>query len=310
MKWMQQLKKKFRKAAVLALVGILFAGNAGCSKPAEEGYNIFFKNESGTKLLSVKYETNTTGETALVKELIEQMQHPDKKAGCVGLMPAYVSLDRIEILTSTANLYFDKGYNDMPSEAELLLRAGLVKTVTQVPGVQYVQIYVEEVAAQYSDGRNMGRLDADDFIDDSVSGMDSIEWRNVQFYYANSLGDKLVRKSERIAYSKNVSIEKVVMERLIQGPSGDDLRETLPAGLKLLSISVSDGVCYVNLDSSFMTEMVNVSSEIPVYSIVNTLCSLNGIRAVQIMINGDSTKMYRETVPLDSNLTFNRELVG
>ena len=80
-------------------------------------------------------------------------------------------------------------------------------------------------------------------------------------YYADKLGDKLVKTSVAVAYSKNVSLEKMVVERLIKGPSDTSVYATLPTDLKLLNISVSNRVCYVNLSTTFLTEMVNVSNE-------------------------------------------------
>lgn len=295
---------------IILILAVSILGIVGCSKKEETGYDIFYKNGAGNQLISVKYESGTKNTLELVRELIDRMNAIQKKSKYICLMPEYVVVENVTLETDIVSVYFNKGYNDMPDDAELLLRAGLVKTITQIPEVRYVQIYVEDVVAQYSDGKNMLLLEADDFVDDSVGGMASIEWREVDLYYANSLGDKLVRKRQKIAYSKNVSLEKVVMERLISGPSDNDSEPTLPSNLKLLSISVIDGVCYVNLDSSFLTEMVNVSSELPVYSIVNTLCSLKGIDYVQIMINGDTTKAYRDTVSLDSNLQFNRDIIG
>lgn len=305
------LFKRLKNILCITLIlAVSIPGIVGCSKKEETGYDIFYKNGAGNQLISVKYESGTKNTLELVRELIDRMNAIQKKSKYICLMPEYVVVENVTLETDIVSVYFNKGYNDMPDDAELLLRAGLVKTITQIPEVRYVQIYVEDVVAQYSDGKNMLLLEADDFVDDSVGGMASIEWREVDLYYANSLGDKLVRKRQKIAYSKNVSLEKVVMERLISGPSDNDSEPTLPSNLKLLSISVIDGVCYVNLDSSFLTEMVNVSSELPVYSIVNTLCSLKGIDYVQIMINGDTTKAYRDTVSLDSNLQFNRDIIG
>ena len=87
------------------------------------------------------------------------------------------------------------------------------------------------------------------------------------------------------------------------------MQATVPATIKVLDITVNERVCYVNLDASFLTEMVNVSAELPVYSIVNTLCSLPGIDSVKILVNGKTTEVYRETVKINGNLTFNYDIV-
>lgn len=126
-------------------------------------------------------------------------------------------------------------------------------------------------------------------------------------YFANQKGDKLVKDNVSVAYSRSVSVERVIVEQLINGPDIASCSKTLPSGMKLLSISVTDGTCYVNLDSSFLNEMVNVSDTIPIYSIVNSLCELSEIDNVQILVNGDSKKTFRESISLDSTFEMNTE---
>lgn len=56
---------------------------------------------------------------------------------------------------------------------------------------------------------------------------------------------------------------------------------------KIINILTKDGICYVNLDSSFLTVVNNVSTEVAVYSIVNSLVELDNINKVQILVNGE-----------------------
>ena len=70
---------------------------------------------------------------------------------------------------------------------------------------------------------------------------------------------------------------------------------------KIINILTKDGICYVNLDSSFLTVVNNVSTEVAVYSIVNSLVELDNINKVQILVNG-------EVPPTFSNSTFERYL--
>lgn len=281
------------------------AANSG-----ESEYKIYYKNASGDKLVEVEYNAESTGKLELVRELIEQLHKRQKQSDIVVAKPEYVRYDRVELKNNIANVFFDKGYNDMDNAQEVMYRAALVKTITQVSGIEYVQVYVENTAAQYSNGTPIGLISASDFVDDSDEAVVSVEWKEISLYYTDKLGDKLIKKQETIAYSKNVSLEKMVMEKLIKGPSDAGLAATLPSNLKLLNITVNDGVCYVNLDSVFLTEMVNVSNEIPIYSIVNSLCSLSGINSVRIMINGDTSKTFRESISLDNNFKFNRDLIA
>ena len=48
-----------------------------------------------------------------------------------------------------------------------------------------------------------------------------------------------------------------------------------------------DGICYVNLDETFLAVVNNVSTDVSVYAIVNSLVELSSVNKVQILINGE-----------------------
>ncbi len=292
-------------SAVCAVVVILLTG---CSGNSGTSYDIYYKNTNGDKLIKNEYTTQTTDTESLIYELFEQMGKNLKKSDCVTLTPDNVNMEKVEIVQNVAYVYFNKEYDSMGAVDELLFRAGVVKLFTQIDGIEYVRFFVDGSAASYKDGSRIGLMSPSDFVDDTNENLDSVEWRTVTLYFANKLGTQLVTKSESIAVGKSTSLEKILVETLIKGPSDSNMSQTLPTDLKVLSVSVSDGVCYVNLSSVFITEMVNVSSEIPIYSIVNTLCLLDNVNSVRIMINGDSTRSYRETISLEGAFYFNADI--
>ncbi|MBD5461192.1 MAG: GerMN domain-containing protein, partial [Lachnospiraceae bacterium] len=67
--------------------------------------------------------------------------------------------------------------------------------------------------------------------------------------------------------------------------------------------------CYVNLDQTFLTQIYNVTPDVTIYSIVNSLTELANIQKVQILINGESNLTYREiyafTTIFERNLDIN-----
>ena len=112
---------------------------------------------------------------------------------------------------------------------------------------------------------------------------------------------------KRQVYESSYSIEKDVINRLIQGPFEDEYFRTLPANLQVISISVKDKICYVNFDSSFLTDALSIDGNLIVYSIVNSLTELPDIQRVQIMVDGDSNIVFRDislSSPLERNLNY------
>ena len=96
------------------------------------------------------------------------------------------------------------------------------------------------------------------------------------------------------------------MEQLIKGTTESECYQSIPSNTKLLSISVVDRICYVNLSQEFM---VNAKSNVTIYSIVNSLSGLEGIDGVKILVNGNSNLMYRDVISLDTVFHMNNELV-
>ena len=79
--------------------------------------------------------------------------------------------------------------------------------------------------------------------------------------------------------------------------------------MKLISISTKDGICYVNLDNTFLTGTVNTIEAIPIYAIVDSLAELPNVNKVQILINGETNKKYREAISLDTFFERNLDLI-
>ena len=79
-----------------------------------------------------------------------------------------------------------------------------------------------------------------------------------------------------------------MVDEILAGPSGKiaGLYPTVNPDVKILSVMTKDGICYVNLDASFSNVVNNVSSDVAIYSIVNSLTELTNVHHVQILVNG------------------------
>ena len=66
-------------------------------------------------------------------------------------------------------------------------------------------------------------------------------------YFTNESGDGLTAEQRNIYYSTNVPLERVVVEQLVKGPAQAGHYAVLPPELKILSVTVSEGICYVIL---------------------------------------------------------------
>jgi germination protein M len=154
-------------------------------------------------------------------------------------------------------------------------------------------------------GSPVGLMSADQFINNDGNEINTYELIKVKLYFANEDGDKLIAAYREKHYSTNTPLERFVVEEIIAGPSGQiaGLYPTVNSDTKIISVSTRDGICYVNLDSSFMTVVNNVSTEVAIYSIVNSLAELSNINKVQILINGEVPASFSAST-YERNLDF------
>ena len=104
-------------------------------------------------------------------------------------------------------------------------------------------------------------------------------------------------------------MERGVVEQLISGPITEGAYPTIPPETKLISISTKDGICYVNLDNGFLGQGYDVTEAVPIYSIVNSLTGITGISRVQILVNGETNLVYRESIRFDTIFERNLDII-
>lgn len=280
---------------------------AGCgpkeqpeANPAEGRYAVYYLSASATKLIPVIYETETKGATELAMELYQQMLSVPAQVECQPALPAKVTCQNVSLSNGILYLYFDDNYSAMEGSHEILCRAALVKTLTQIEGVDYVNIYIGDQPLMDSTGNPVGSMMATDFVESSGKDVNSYQHASLVLYFANEKGDKLIETHSDVLYSSNLSMEKLVMEQLIKGPSSEGVYPAVPPNTKVLGVTVSDNICYLNLDSGFLESGLNVKGYIPIYSIVNSLAELSTVNKVQITVNGSKDVLFMDTISLDA----------
>ena len=157
-------------------------------------------------------------------------------------------------------------------------------------------------------GKMVGTMYAESFVENPGEQINTIQNTNLTLYFSNQAGDGLVKETRRVHYSSNISLEKLIMEQLLEGPESKNARSAIPSGTKLMSVSLVDGVCYVSFDENFKNQDYSVNEAIVIYSIVDSLSELSSISKVQISVNGDTSGVYRDSFKLadmyDRNLDY------
>ncbi|MBD5523870.1 MAG: GerMN domain-containing protein [Lachnospiraceae bacterium] len=304
---------RIRTVVWLVIVSALFCAACGSESQPESGkvYNIYYVNNDETKTLAREYVSETEESQELLAELLGQLGEIPSKFEYKAPLASGFGLIGYTIDNGQITMNFDEHYKEMDRVREVLMRAAIVRTVTQVSEISYVSFMVQGEPLTDSSGNAIGTMSADLFIDNAGNEINAYEKVNLHLYFANEDGTGLVEENRRnVVYSSNISLEKLVVEKLIEGPMAEGAYPTVNPETKVISVTIKDGICYVNLNEDFLNQTYNVGAEVTIYSLTNSLVELSNVNKVQISINGETNVAYRENVALSSVFERNLDLLA
>lgn len=294
----------------LVMVAVLCLCTACAGRNAKQegiAYRIYYVSNDETKIVEREYVSGTTDTEEMIGEMLGQLAAVSEKMEYETPLASEVSVIGHTLDSGLLTLNFDQNYKNLFGIREILVRASIVRTVTQLPEVERVAFTVEGEQLTDQMGTAVGIMSADTFIENAGNEINAYEKVNLRLYFANETGDRLVEENRRnVVYNSNISLEKLVVEKLVEGPAVEGIYPTINPATKIISVTVKDGTCYVNLNSDFLNQPYNVVSDVTIYSITNSLVELPNVNRVQISIDGETNLSYRENMSL--NTVFERSL--
>lgn len=312
------MEKRMKRAghfftAAALIMGMLFCTACGNRQQAQEGvsYKIYYVNNEETKIVEREYVSATTDGGLLLEELLGQLAHISEKMEYETLLEKEISVEGHTLDNGLLTLDFDESYKNLRGTREILARASIVRTLTQIPGVERMAFTVMGEQLTDAVGAAVGVMAADTFIENAGNEINAYEKVDLKLYFANESGDSLVEENRRnVVYNSNISLEKLVVEKLVEGPMTEGAYPTINPTTKIVSVTVKDGTCYVNLNNDFLNQPYNVASDVTIYSITNSLAELSNVNRVQIAVNGESNISYRENMSLNNVFERNLDILG
>lgn len=303
--------KRFISACLLlVLATAVFL--AGCHKdkatvtPGEGEIVIYYSNASCSRLISKIYTPQHEQTVELARELYAKMQ----EGGYEDTIPAVaadITISDISLSGNTMSIALQGPWDTMRAPNRMLFLAAVTRTLTQLKDVDGILFTMNGEALTDESGNMIGVLRSASFVDNAVDNPEDYREAVIALYFANEAMDGLVKVERTVVYRSSSSMERIVVEQLLRGPEDSGAKASLPNTASLLSINVRDGVCYVNFDSKFITEVLGSYDYVPVYSVVNSLTELPNVDKVQISINGSSETGFQRDI-LSFAIPFTRNM--
>ncbi len=305
--------KKAEKIIFLILFLAALICACGRQQEAKPGkvYNVYYINSDETAIAPYEYVTETTDREELIDELLEQLRTGSERLKYKAPLTDKFTLLDYALNEEQLTLSFDENYAWQEVTTEVLGRAAIVRTLTQIDGISYVAFQIKSEPLVDAYGTVIGNMNADMFIDNAGNEINTYEKVKLTLYLADESGSKLKTVNRSVVYNSNISMERLVVEQLLAGPDeGEKVFPVINPDTKIISVNVKDRICYVDFDSTFLTQIYNVTSDVAIYSIINSLAELSNVNKVQISVNGDTNVNYKENISLSTVFERNLELVG
>ena len=106
------------------------------------------------------------------------------------------------------------------------------------------------------------------------------------YYLSEEVERDLVLTPEERTLPEGTDPVEGLLTLLLEGPESEELTSPIPAGVTLRSWQLEDGVLSVDFSARYAA-MSGVALTLADYSVVCTLCQLDGVDAVEITADGD-----------------------
>lgn len=302
-----------RVIALLSSLALLLALCActSDSEPvtADGGYMLWYAVERGSNRsdsAAVYREMREWASTPSAYGLMETLLRGPQSEDLYSPFPSGVSIRFLITERETIWVNLSEEYGNLSGIDLTLADYCIALTLCQLPGIENVRITVE---GETIHNRNRQTLREGDVL---LSGIEEEpDTFLAALYFPDSSGRALTVEYRQVVRTADQDAVDVVMEELLLGPMEGVGNRALPQGTRTRSLSVRDGICYVDLSKEFVVNAPQTAEEagLTLYALVNTLCVRSGVSQVQLLIEGEKVDLYG-TVSVRTPLSANFDLVS
>lgn len=263
--------------------------------------SIYYISGNGSDLVAEKTEVPDTSRKGQLKYLVEQLINPpDGKTSplCDG-----TKLNSVTMKDDVAVVDFSKEFSNKDDLKQTLAPAAVAKTLCSLDFVSGVQILVDGKEAVGADEKPLGVIRENDLVINKGEPTQAPKTTLV-LYFSDETAEYLVPERRNVEIASGSTVEKVILDELLKGPTEGGHFKTIPQETKVLSVETKDNVCFVNFSKEFIDKHSGGSAgeRLTVYSIVNSLTELGTIDMVQFLIEGEKREEF-------IHMTFNEPIV-
>lgn len=298
------------KRSILAAAVLICLLLSGCAKQPEyaNGYDqpVFFfycrkdgNYGSSSGALAGEVVDLGKGEYTLQEILNRYFRGPNSET-LYAPFPAGLKCEEAAVEDRVAYLRLSSTYADVYGVEKSLIDACLTMTVLNIMDVDEVRVDTDAATI----GQSGQLLAASDYLLEDLSAENPE--RTVFLYFAAGEMNCLRAERRAVSYGTQNELPGLVMDALLSGPMREGSVSVIPEQTRWVDLSVDDGLCTVVFNEAFADcDVDRQTASMAVESVVASLCALQEIERVQIMlITGGDLQFYSIEEPISAEKTW------
>lgn len=284
--------KGYNKPLACGLALALLLPMAGCSQgKGEEKARLWYPTDlEGWENASTALDTTPySGEMTVTGLMSALLDGPPQGSDLVSPFPQGTNLQQFKREGNRLTVDLSWVYGDLAGIELTLADYCITLTLTQLEGVEEVCITSNGSQLPY---RKRQVFTAEDVM---FTGAEEEPVEVTAALHFRRKGSQELGFEFRVfRLTENDSVAQVVLEALLAGPQDEGLERVLPTEMRVLSVRQEGKVCYVDVSGSFLQHIPQEEWEqkLVIDSLVNTLCSLENVEQVQLLVEGENLEWY------------------
>lgn len=261
-------------------------------------YYAYYLNAEKNNLIRRGVETELIESDRIDDEIKHYIQVLKRTGGSneLSVLSEEINITDFELSNQQLILYFDSAYLELTADIEILIRAAIVKSLSQLERIQKISFMVNSQPLSDSNGKIIGPMDKNSFVENMGTDINNYQEDILYLYFPDMEYKKLVKKAIKVMRRTNIPREKTILEYLFKGPLKEfegEVQPSIPGELKINSIITKNGVCYIDLSEKIASYDSQIPAELVLYSIVNSVTEESNIIKVKFSVDSNEASLYR-----------------
>ena len=249
-------------------------------------FTVYYSDQNRRYLVGQEIALDFSEPDSIPMQLLEHLTTPPSDSSLHSPLPLGTRVVSASVTDGLCTVEFSTEFENRRFYAlssQVLSLMSVVNTLTALPEIHRIEFVCDgSLLLRYGSLNIADPLVRDERCIGPVRT--ALSEQDVTLYLAHGDEGRLIPVPTRLRQTGIVSMAELIVRYLLHDPGTNGIGTRIPAGTLLNAVTVSEGICYVDLSAQYLSSPDNLRCAGRV--IAASLCPLPDVEQVQILIDG------------------------